>query len=608
MNTVAISLQAMYQRRKSLTKTYTQVAGTGSPGFAGIPGFAAAIPANFNGPALTVSDRKSVQDQPNINDQHIDLLTVNANWEVLGHNISYNFGRQFNRSGTTFNSTDALNILPGFESRTTVDNIGLPKFMTHEIRISSLPDPDRPFEYDLGWFSKHSGGKGIVFGAPTNLAGAFGNPNTSVPGQVTTPVSRYVLNSRTNIKLGQVFDSFYGNVRFHLDDRTELSGGLAIVRDRIPVSLNIQTFAAAQNLGSLAILRSSFPVAVQPAVTSCEVFAAFARNPLISTSPTYPGTCDFNIPNGFRNSSQSNNDKYTDALYNFSLSHKFTDDLLVYATTGSSFRTGLPAINNPGLPTSFVTPEPETAKSYELGVKSSIGRWLRVNAAVFQLDYKNQLTTFEGVQYFNTVTSAAAQTSLAFYRNIDAQVRGAELEIAANPIDNLNLAANLSYSKIKSQGGLVPCNDAARPVNAANPINLCVSPKGQTLNTQAPFQATFNGSYEVPITDAFGAYARFNVNYQGKNPGYGNFRTGTTFKSTPSYAIVDLFAGISGGDGAWSLGAYAKNAFDKRVEIARVATINSVYSTFRAPSGYDVVRTNLPREFGVTLRYAFGSR
>ena len=37
-------------------------------------------------------------------------------------------------------------------------------------------------------------------------------------------------------------------------------------------------------------------------------------------------------------------------------------------------------------------------------------------------------------------------------------------------------------------------------------------------------------------------YFRFNVNIQGKNPNFGNFLTGTTFKSTPAYANVDLLA------------------------------------------------------------------
>ena len=58
-------------------------------------------------------------------------------------------------------------------------------------------------------------------------------------------------------------------------------------------------------------------------------------------------------------------------------------------------------------------------------------------------------------------------------------------------------------------------------------------PTGQVLNTQAPFQATINGGYEIPFSDAFGGYFRFNLNYQGNNPNFGNFRTGGAFKSTP---------------------------------------------------------------------------
>ena len=108
------------------------------------------------------------------------------------------------------------------------------------------------------------------------------------------------------------------------------------------------------------------------------------------------------------------NDKYKKTLYNFSLSHKFTEDLLVYATTGSSFRTGLPALNNAGLPANLLLPNRRSAKSYELGVKASFGRQLRINAAVFQLDYENQLTRFEGclVPELRPKSGAAAQPVL----------------------------------------------------------------------------------------------------------------------------------------------------------------------------------------------------
>ena len=106
-----LSIQAMYQRRKTARRNYEQVVGTGSPGFAAL-----GIPANFNGPALTLEDRASVQDSFSWINDHVDLLTVNAGWEVLGQKLTYNFGRQFSRTGLYFNATDSLNILPGFES------------------------------------------------------------------------------------------------------------------------------------------------------------------------------------------------------------------------------------------------------------------------------------------------------------------------------------------------------------------------------------------------------------------------------------------------------------------------------------------------------------
>ena len=300
---------------------------------------------------------------------------------------------------------------------------------------------------------------------------------------------------------------------------------------------------------------------------------------------------------------------YKKTLYNFSISHKFTEDLMVYATTGTSFRTGLPALNNAGLPANLLLPEPETATSYELGVKASFGRRLRINAAVFQLDYKNQLTRFEGVNFLSSIPNAGLKlTGVAFYRNIDARVRGFELEIAGQPADGLTLGANLSYSQMKSKGGNVPCNNPAVPLTAANPINFCPSVSGEVLNTTAPFQATVNGGYEMPVSGSMDGYFRFNLSYQGNNPNYGNFRTGGAFKPTPAYAIVDLFAGLTGNEGGWDLGFYAKNVFNKQAELARVLTPNTIFPLFAAPSGYDVVRVSPPREIGVSLRYAFGSR
>ena len=49
---------------------------------------------------------------------------------------------------------------------------------------------------------------------------------------------------------------------------------------------------------------------------------------------------------------------------------------------------------------------------------------------LFQIDYNDQLTQFEGVQYWNQVQLKVDRTSLAFYRNVNFRVRGFELEVA----------------------------------------------------------------------------------------------------------------------------------------------------------------------------------
>ena len=607
--TDTLSIQAMYQHRSTDKVRYDQVVGSGSPGYAGSPvaflGALGPIPANFNGPPLTFAQRASVEDGANLTFDRVDLITVNANWDILGQRLTVNYGRQADRSVPPQNAQDPLNMLPGYEPYNSPARVGNPKFRTLEVRMSSLPNADRPFDYDIGWFSKRSQGS-INVTSPVLLAGAMGGP-TALPGSVTTPNPAYVLPINSLIDIGQVFDSFYGDVKFHIDSKTELTGGLAIIRDRIPVALNVISGGALNNIGNLNVVRLGFPAAFQPLITSCAVVGAFAGANIIA-STAYPGTCDAVVAAGSNNQSQTNNDKYTKALYNFSLSRKFTDDLMVYATTGSSYRSGLPALGNIGLPPGLSTPLPEEAKSYEVGIKTTWGRTLHINASVFQIDYKNQLTTFQGVTYWNSIAAKQDKTGIAFYRNVDSRVRGFELEVAAQPTRQLSLAANLSYSSIKSRGGNVPCN-IGPAVTAANPINFCASPSGQVLNQDSPWQATVNGAYTLPLGSIDG-YFRFNLAYKGENPNYGNFPDASgAFKPTPSYVILDLFAGVAGQKGLWDVGFYAKNVLDKQVELSRVNTLNNVYSPYSvAPSGYNTVTASLPREIGVSLRYAFGSR
>ena len=633
--TDTLTVEGMWQRRTGTTRQYDQVVGAGSPGFTGgifAHGVVVAtIPANFNGPALGLKDRASVEWSPTYSYDHMDLFTANVKWKVLGQQLEYIFGKQINTSPTNFNSVDAGGTTPGYAIYTAPGFGGtVPFFQTQEVRLSSDRHAGRFFDYDLGYFQKHSHGS-QTFNAPAFLPGAFGADGT-YNGVVTEPNSQYILNSTTLIGLGQVYDSFYGNVVLHLPHNTELSAGIRQIRDRNPVSLRVSTYGNVDfgggqygalyhvNNAGLGDLPHQYPCSYAG--------ASFGLPAVLSTN--YAHTCDIQIPNGFHQPADEDfgATAVKSRIYNISLSHKFSNDLMAYFNTGTSYRSGLPAINNPGLDAITLgnvvggaqlnPPKPEYATSYELGLKYTASRRLFIAADVFQIDYANQLTTFEGINYWydNGVPGGKLnKTSLAFYSNVNARVRGFEFEVASKPTDELSLGAHLSYTPISSRGGIIPCNvgspigDPSISGNVA--MNFCTSTAGTSLNQNAPFQATINGSYQVPLTEKFDGYVRFNINYQGSNPNFGNFQSSITneYKTTGENAVVDLFAGLTGQQGAWDLGVYVKNVFNNTMELNRYSVANSSYGPYAYASvGYDRVLTQLPREIGMTLRYAFGSR
>ena len=459
------------------------------------------------------------------------------------------------------------------------------------MRLSSIREEDHFLDYDLGVYYHKSTGR-LAFESPAALLdGAFGNPFTGPPSPYINQaaIDRYSASANSNFYLGTKNYSAYGNMVFHLTDNTELTAGLRWIHDERPVKISVDLepgFFAATDLGS-----------VVPCAT---------LDPRLVDSPLYAGVCDF--PIGEDPSFVAPPDEYlradeTKTIWNVSLSHNFTDDLLAYTTVGTSWRQGLPSINNQGLPSEFILPDPESATSYEIGVKSSWLGWLRANAAVFQIDYKDQLNQFSSVPYYNSISGSTSSTSIAFFDNVDAKVQGFEAEVSALPIDNLTLTASVSYAKIESEGGEVPCADDSRPLGPNNPINLCVSDSGQTINAAPEWQASFFGSYVLPLGPVDG-YARWVVDYQGSNP-----NSGTSIESASSYTTVDLYFGVTDSDGNWDIGLYGKNVFDEQNQL----TINNFTTGYGVdelfgPSGYDTVTTIAQREIGISARYSFGSR
>lgn len=573
------SLDAMYQHLDLKNRYYTQLAGTGSPGatvnasFPGVP--PRVLSPNYNGPALDASDYLTVSPNPNNARLKTDTIVVNANWKVLGGELNYIFSLEDWSSEDT-NEANNTNQLPGFSyTNRSVSKQNHPNY-THELRLTTHPADW--LDLTVGGFYLSIDNITRVDNFSSFLPGALGAPlvSPSNPNVNQAVATAYSLPIHLEVPTTQENYSGYANATVRLPYDFELSAGIRAVHDNRPSETIGTTPAGIATLPRALGRCGTAPNSAVYGANFCDTVVAAAERVRAEYSETF-----------------------TPILYNISLSHRFSRSVLAYATIGNSYRSGVASVGFQSNDPNLLYANGEKAKSYELGVKTSfLDNRVRFNADVFQIDYKGQITSFPGINYYSVIGQRQLVTS-NFFSNVDARVRGLEVELATRPVQNLTLNAQASYSKIKSRGGPVPCNDASRPLGPTNVINFCPGEKGEVLNTSAPFQATLRASYDIPF-DSFDGYVRVLANHQGTNPNYQFVR------KARQYTLVDVFAGVTGDKGAWDFGFYGRNIFNVKRELNRTP-ISPITSDFGS-AGYETVVATVPRELGVQLRYAFGSR
>jgi iron complex outermembrane recepter protein len=112
------------------------------------------------------------------------------------------------------------------------------------------------------------------------------------------------------------------------------------------------------------------------------------------------------------------------------IEYQVNSDLNVYAKVGKGFKSGLYA------PTSLVPAAPEHITQYEVGAKSDVRSWLRVNVALYDSEYTDmQVEVRDPVTGVSTTENAA-----------QSRIYGGELEVTAHPTDPLNVIAGLAWT------------------------------------------------------------------------------------------------------------------------------------------------------------------
>jgi iron complex outermembrane receptor protein len=341
--------------------------------------------------------------------------------------------------------------------------------------------------------------------------------------------------------------------------------------------------------------------------------------------------------NGNRLAAADEDKDFSATIYTASLKHNFTEDLMVYASTGTSWRPGISAtgdfsVARSALENSFLILDPEESTSYELGFKASaLDQRLRTAVSVFHQKFDNYpYRSASGVFFVETPAPGAAPriNQFNFVAAVPVEVNGIEADVTYAPFANWDVSAVASYAKGEIKDGVIPCNDYfphdgipdSGGVPTVNDIRTATG--GDNLSgckvdyrsSLAPlWSGTIQSEVRMPIASLTG-YARGLLSLYGSSQ---NDPTNAV-DNYDSYELLNLYVGVRDPDGKWDVSLYGKNLFDKEEVLSRSSTVLTTpynigatsvtgVSNYYGGSSVSGLSMTPPREFGLIVRYSFGS-
>jgi iron complex outermembrane receptor protein len=364
-------------------------------------------------------------------------------------------------------------------------------------------------------------------------------------GQFATDADQSPVNEQT-VDGRQDFDSSSAELRFsgRIADRVDWTTGLFYYDGEFhssqTVSIPALIFAGVYN-GAIAG-GASIADAEAIAASVIETGARFlvngnnitaSKNKSAFAHAVYDVTDKLSFTAGIRYSEDDKDEQFDNSIVITSLGtsensfdwkagvdYQFTDTFLGYVSAATGYR---PQSFNPRpfQRTQFVQVDGEEAESYEIGVKTDLlERRLRVNAAVFYVDYTKRIVAVPGTEctllnpqgndppIYDTVAPGTPGaivdtlgqtclnfTSRTFYANFPGKIKGGELEVTFRPLDALTLSGSYGFTDFD-----------ADDLNAANVVNErpAFVPK-QNWSVAALYEfGLAGGSSITPRVDVFG--------------------------------------------------------------------------------------------------------
>ncbi|MEQ8178106.1 MAG: TonB-dependent receptor [Amphiplicatus sp.] len=250
-----------------------------------------------------------------------------------------------------------------------------------------------------------------------------------------------------------------------------------------------------------------------------------------------------------------------------SLNFKPADDVMLYASFARGFKAGGFNATLTSMPPAALAFDAEFVNSYEAGLKTSFfDDALRINLAGFYLDYSDKQEQTRVGTFFQ-VQNAAKATS-----------KGFELEVFASPHPQIQFTGGLGY--VDAEYDSYPDCD---------PFGADCS--GNTLQNAPELTANAAARVDQPVGNGLNLFALAQMTYADE--AFVFVDNDPQFVQE-SRTLVNLRAGIEGGDGRWAVEGWVTNLTDETAIEFSQEFLGTVYSYI-----------NEPRMYGATVRVNF---
>jgi iron complex outermembrane receptor protein len=421
--------------------------------------------------------------------------------------------------------------------------------LSQEFRLTSN-NPDSRFDWIAGaYFKKDEIDKTDRF-IGENFLGALvpggNNPLSTLSGE-----NRWVNNGEIENYAG------FAQVGFKFTDALKLSVGVRYTEDKKEGDVS----------GFVVATGDRFSPGDPRANVTIEALCRTPTGGIITPNPAVcepPNQWIYSAGTGFATPYSA---KWNETTPQATLDWQVSEDFFTYVTVAKGFKGG-GFDDTPANIAQATTPfDPEEATNYELGFKADLlDRSMRLNAAVFLMDYENLQVTQTNAACLCNITDNAAT----------AEIKGVEAEFQVAATERLRFHLAGSYVDAKYEDFLE---------SAINPsTGQRLDSSGNRLQRTPETQVTGGVDWTIGLGQ-WGDALSLSVIYSWQSD---MFWATDNVSEEPSYGLLDARLALAPPDAPWEIAVWGKNLDDELYRVNIIPFFGEEVSQFGPPRTYGV--------------------